>query len=39
MAAHERLPIEWPQGSWKLMPYLIGGIAAFWTLQRVGSFV
>jgi hypothetical protein len=39
MAAHRRLPVNWPQGSWKLMPYAIGGIAAFWTLQRVGSFI
>ena len=28
-----------PQGAWRLAPYAIGGIAAFWTLQRVASFV
>ena len=39
MAVHDRLPVAWPQGSWKLMPYAIGGIAAFWTMQRVDSFI
>lgn len=27
---------EWP---WRLVPYAIGSIAAFWTLQRVISFI
>ena len=34
-----RLPFAWPQGSWKLLPYAIGSIAAFWTVQRVDSFL
>jgi len=36
---HSRLPISWPQGSWRLVPYAIGTTAAFWTLQRVDSFM
>ena len=39
MAGHTRLPVKWPDNSWKLMPYTIGGIAAFWTVQRIGAFV
>ncbi len=39
MAIIKRLRLSWPQGSWRLMPYTIGGIAAFWTLQRVDSFL
>jgi hypothetical protein len=35
----KKLPIRWPQQSWKLMPYTIGSIAAFWTVTRVMSFV
>ncbi len=39
MAVVRRLPVNWPQGSWRLMPYAIGSIAAFWTFQRVDSFL
>jgi hypothetical protein len=39
MAVIRRLPIPWPQQSWRLVPYAIGGIAAFWTVERVGSFI
>ncbi len=39
IAAIKRVPVNWPRGSWRLMPYAIGSIAAFWTLQRVESFV
>jgi len=39
MAVLRRVPVTWPQGSWRLMPYTIGSIAAFWTLQRVDSFL
>lgn len=39
IAVIKRLPIRWPQQSWRLMPYAIGGIAAFWTVERVISFV
>ena len=30
--------ITWPEQSWRLLPYTIGGVAAFWTIQRVGAF-
>jgi hypothetical protein len=39
LAALTRMPISWPQGSWRLAPYAIGSIAAFWTIQRVDSFI
>jgi hydrogenase/urease accessory protein HupE len=39
VAAIKRAPFEWPKGSWRLAPYAIGGIAAFWTLQRIDSFI
>ena len=34
-----RLPITLPQGSWRVMPYAIGSVAAFWTIDRVMSFL
>lgn len=39
MAVVKRLPISWPKGSWRLMPYAIGTTAAFWTVQRIDSFM
>jgi hypothetical protein len=39
IALFKWLPVSWPAGSWRLMPYAIGSIAAFWTVQRIGSFV
>lgn len=33
-----RLPLSWPEGSWRILPYTIGGIASFWVIERVGSF-
>jgi hypothetical protein len=39
MAVLRLVPIAWPAGSWRLMPYTIGSAAAFWTIQRVGSFL
>jgi len=39
MAVLRRVPVAWPAGSWRLMPYTIGSLAAFWTIQRVGSFL
>ncbi len=39
IAAIKRVPVKWPQGSWRLLPYTIGSIAAFWTLQRIDSFI
>jgi hypothetical protein len=28
-----------PNGGWRLVPYGIGGVAAFWTVERVVSFM
>ena len=39
MAVIRRLPVSWPEGSWRALPYAIGSIAAFWTFERVGSFL
>ena len=35
LAALRRLPFELPQGAWRLAPYSIGTLAAFWTIERV----
>ena len=37
LAVLRRIRLPNPQGSWRLMPYSIGSIAAFWTVQRVIS--
>lgn len=37
MALFKHLPLKLPQGSWRIMPYSIGSIAAFWTIERVVS--
>ena len=34
-----RLPLTAPQGAWRLLPYSIGGVAAYWTIDRVVSFL
>ena len=39
IALIRRMPVGWPDGSWRLMPYAIGSMAAFWTVQRVASFI
>jgi hypothetical protein len=39
IAAIRHLPVRWPQGSLRLMPYVIGSIAAYWTVQRIDSFI
>ena len=35
LATLRRLPLSLPQGAWRLAPYSIGTVAAFWTIQRV----
>lgn len=35
LAALRRLPLAAPAGSWRLAPYTIGALAAFWTIERV----
>ena len=39
MALLSRLPLTAPQGAWRVLPYAIGSVAAFWTIERVGSFL
>jgi len=34
-----RLPVTLPQGAWRVLPYSIGSVAAFWTIDRVISFL
>ena len=34
-----RLPVTVPQGAWRVLPYGIGGVAAFWTINRIGLFL
>jgi len=39
IALLKRLPLTAPQGAWRLLPYGIGSVAAFWTIERVMSFL
>jgi hypothetical protein len=39
IAMLKRLPLTAPQGSWRVAPYAIGSVAAFWTIDRVMSFM
>jgi hypothetical protein len=39
IALLKRLPLAAPAGAWRVAPYTIGAVAAFWTIQRVMSFV
>ncbi len=39
IALLKRLPVSAPQGAWRLAPYVIGSIAAYWTIDRVVSFL
>jgi hypothetical protein len=39
IALLKRLPLSTPQGAWRLLPYSIGGVAAYWTIDRVMSFL
>ena len=39
MALFRRLPLRAPKGAWRVAPYAIGSLAAFWTIQRVLSFM
>jgi hydrogenase/urease accessory protein HupE len=38
-AVLKRLPVTLPQGAWRVLPYCIGSIAAYWTIDRVMSFM
>lgn len=37
--ALKRINLSWPEWSWKVIPYAIGSIAAFWVVQRTISFL
>jgi len=39
LAALRRVRLTIPQGAWRLAPYSIGALAAFWTIQRVVSSI
>jgi len=39
IALLRRLPLTAPAGAWRVAPYMIGSLAAFWTIQRVMSFI
>ncbi len=39
LAGIRRIPVTPPRGAWRLAPYGIGGLAAFWTIQRVVSMI
>lgn len=34
-----RVPVPQPAYSWRVMCYAIGGIAAFWTIERISGFI
>jgi hypothetical protein len=39
IALLRRLPLTAPARAWRVAPYTIGSLAAFWTIQRVMSFM
>jgi len=39
MALLSRLPLTAPKGAWRMLPYAIGSVAAFWTIERVSTFL
>ena len=39
IAVLKKLPFTMPQGAWRLLPYGIGSVAVFWTIERVASFL
>jgi hydrogenase/urease accessory protein HupE len=39
IAVLKKLPFTVSQGAWRLLPYGIGSVAAFWTIERVISFL
>jgi hypothetical protein len=39
LAMLRRIPFTAPQGAWRVLPYSIGSVAAFWTIDRVMSFM
>jgi hydrogenase/urease accessory protein HupE len=39
VALLRRLPLTAPQSAWRVLPYSIGGVAAFWTIERVAASI
>ncbi len=39
LAGTRRIPVTVPRGSWRLVPYAIGGLATFWTIQRLVAMI
>ncbi len=39
IAILKKLPVAPPASAWRVLPYSIGGVAAFWTIDRVLSFL
>jgi len=39
LAMLQRFTLPLPNGAGRLVPYAIGGVAAFWTIDRVLSFI
>ena len=39
IAVLKRMPFTLPKGAWRVVPYAIGSVAAFWTIERVMSFL
>lgn len=39
IAAFRRLPIPAPRWSWRIPPYAIGALAAFWLIERTAAFL
>jgi len=39
VALLKHLPFTPPQGAWRVAPYAIGSAAAFWTIERIVSFL
>ena len=39
IALLKQLPFTAPKGAWRVAPYAIGSVAAFWTIERVMSFL
>jgi hydrogenase/urease accessory protein HupE len=39
VALISRLHIKWPENAWKWIPYTIGSLASFWTIERIIEFL
>jgi len=39
LAGIRRIPVTPPRGAWRLAPYAIGGLATFWTIQRLVGMI